>query len=47
MSAYACGSGGAMFIPETIEKTTPKTVIRYSNDNGTNKSVDQKDDREK
>ena len=33
MSAYACGSGGVMFIPEVIEKTVPKVILRKANDN--------------
>ncbi len=35
MSAYACGSGGVIFIPEVIEKTVPKIILRRSNDNDT------------
>lgn len=31
--AYACGSGGVMFVPEKIERTMPKVAIRRSNDN--------------
>ena len=34
-TAYACGSGGVMFVPEKIEKTMPRVVIRRSNDNKT------------
>ncbi len=38
MTAYACGSGGVIFVPEEIEKTTQKKVaIRRSNDNETQK----------
>lgn len=33
MTAYACASGGVMFVPEEIEKTMPKVAIRRSNDN--------------
>ncbi len=33
MTAYACGSGGVMFVPEKIERTMPRVVIRRSNDN--------------
>ncbi len=36
MTAYACGSGGVMFVPEEIERTVPRVVIRRSNDNETN-----------
>lgn len=32
-TAYACGSGGVMFVPEKIERTVPKMAIRRSNDN--------------
>lgn len=32
-TAYACGSGGVMFVPERIEKTMPLVRIRRSNDN--------------
>ncbi len=31
--AYACGSGGVMFVPEKIERTMPRVKIRRSNDN--------------
>lgn len=41
MTAYACGSGGVMFVPEEIERTVPRVVIRRSNDNETNE--DQQD----
>lgn len=33
MTAYACGSGGVMFVPEEIERTLPIVAIRRSNDN--------------
>lgn len=33
--AYACGSGGVMFVPEKIERTMPRMAIRRSNDNKT------------
>ena len=33
MSAYACVSGGVMFVPEVIEKTMPIMALRRSNDN--------------
>ena len=32
-TAYASSSGGVMFVPERIEKTMPRVVIRRSNDN--------------
>lgn len=32
-TAYACGSGGVMFVPEKIEKTMPRVLIKRSNDN--------------
>ncbi len=32
-TAYACGSGGVMFVPEKIEKTMPRVALRRSNDN--------------
>ena len=32
-TAYACGSGGVMFVPDRIEKTMPLVRIRRSNDN--------------
>ncbi len=32
-TAYACSSGGVMFVPEKIERTVPKMAIRRSNDN--------------
>ena len=32
-TAYACGSGGVMFVPEKIEKTMPRVLVRRSNDN--------------
>ena len=35
INAYACGSGGVMFVPEKIEKTMPRIIIRRSNDNET------------
>lgn len=37
MIAYACGSGGVMYVPEKIEKTIPRVKIRKSNDNVTAK----------
>lgn len=37
MIAYACGSGGVMYVPEKIEKTIPRVKIRRSNDNVTAK----------
>lgn len=40
MTAYACGSGGVMFVPEKIEKTMPKVVIRRSNDNDAQDSAE-------
>ena len=34
MTAYACGSGGVIFVPDEIEnKTLPLMAIRRSNDN--------------
>tara|TARA_R110002072_G_scaffold72744_3_gene173698 strand:+ start:686 stop:811 length:126 start_codon:yes stop_codon:yes gene_type:complete len=33
MTAYSCGSGGVMFVPDAIEKTVPRVVLRRSNDN--------------
>lgn len=35
VTAYACGSGGVMFVPEKIERTMPAVVMRRSNDNDT------------
>lgn len=35
VTAYACGSGGVMFVPDKIEKTMPTVVMRRSNDNDT------------
>ena len=35
ITAYACGSGGVIFVPEKIERTMPKVIIRRSNDNET------------
>ncbi len=32
-TAYACGSGGVMFVPKEIERTLPRVAIRRSNDN--------------
>ncbi len=41
MTAYACGSGGVIFVPDKIEKKTESLmVIRRSNDNATEKSED-------
>ncbi len=36
MTAYACGSGGVIFVQEEIERTLPKmkaVAMRLSNDN--------------
>ncbi len=34
MTAYACGSGGVIFVQDSIEKKTmPLMAIRRSNDN--------------
>lgn len=33
MRAYASASGGVMFVPDEVERTIPKVVIRSSNDN--------------
>lgn len=38
--AYACGSGGVMFVPEKVEKTMPRVAIRRSNDNKVSDKVD-------
>ena len=40
MTAYACGSGGVIFVPEKIEKTMPRIVLRRSNDNETENDED-------
>ena len=32
-TAYACGSGGVIFVPETIEKTMPKVAVNTKNSN--------------
>ena len=40
MTAYACGSGGVIFVPDKIEKTLPKVVLRRSNDNQTETEQD-------
>tara|TARA_R110001592_G_scaffold144484_6_gene367673 strand:+ start:3221 stop:3358 length:138 start_codon:yes stop_codon:yes gene_type:complete len=42
-TAYACGSGGVMFVPEKIERTMPRVIVRRSNDN---KTEDKKDDKQ-
>ncbi len=44
-TAYACGSGGVMFVPEKIERTMPKVIIRRSNDNK-NASKDKEEEQE-
>ncbi|MGH1378964.1 MAG: hypothetical protein ACRBB3_09105 [Alphaproteobacteria bacterium] len=33
VTAYACGSGGVMFVPEEIERKMPKVIMKRSNDN--------------
>lgn len=33
MIAYACGSGGVMFVPDEIERKVPTVVIQKANDN--------------
>ncbi len=43
-TAYACGSGGVMFVPEKIERTMPKVMIRRSNDN--KDAVKEKEDEQ-
>lgn len=41
MTAYACGSGGVIFVPEKIEKKTEGLMaIRRSNDNSTEERED-------
>jgi hypothetical protein len=36
MIAYACGSGGVMFVPDEIERQSAETkILRRSNDNKT------------
>ena len=42
--AYACGSGGVMFVPEKIEKTMPRMAIRRSNDNKTQETTKSDND---
>ncbi len=44
-TAYACGSGGVMFVPEKIERTMPKVIIRRSNDNK-NETKDKEKEQE-
>ena len=44
-TAYACGSGGVMFVPEEIERTMPKVMMRRSNDNQT-EDKDKEEDQE-
>lgn len=46
MIAYACGSGGVMYVPETIEKTIPRVTIRKSNDNRKAREAESKKDSE-
>ena len=45
MTAYACGSGGVMFVPEEIERTLPIVAIRRSNDNDQQGSAEQNIDK--
>lgn len=41
MTAYACGSGGVIFVPEKIEKKTEGLMaIRRSNDNSAEEAED-------
>lgn len=40
-TAYACGSGGVMFVPEKIERTMPRVIMRRSNDNETHDEEEQ------
>ncbi|MGH1377155.1 MAG: hypothetical protein ACRBCK_12535 [Alphaproteobacteria bacterium] len=40
-TAYACASGGVLFVPEKIEKTMPRIVMRRSNDNEETQERDQ------
>lgn len=40
-TAYACGAGGVMFVPEKIEKTMPRVALRRSNDNQDAQSDEQ------
>lgn len=44
MIAYACGSGGVMYVPEKIEKTIPRVKIRKSNDNSVKEAKLEKKD---
>lgn len=44
MIAYACGSGGVMYVPEKIERTIPRVQIRKSNDNRAKSKKDKATD---
>lgn len=45
-TAYACGAGGVMFVPEKIEKTMPRVLMRRSNDNAEENADKAQKDRE-
>ena len=45
MTAYACGSGGVIFVPDAIEKTMPRILMRRSNDNEEQKEKEEEQDQ--